>query len=134
MGKCIHPWSTYSLRNFISSNIRPNMTSTGVKSDEHKRRQDDETRRSLRRFQQQTNFSNNNNINSNVSIPPPLPAKPHEIASTVTTTVVFLFCDEEYPYRTKIPGCQPTLKQFKDYLPKKGNFRLVTWTTSPFSI
>lgn len=85
-------------------------------------------RRSLRRFQQQTNFNNSsnlNNINNNVSIPPPLPAKPHESAPAVTTTVVFLFCDEEYPYRTKIPGCQPTLKQFKDYLPKKGNFRLV---------
>ena len=39
------------------------------------------------------------------------------------TTVVFSFCDEEFPYRTKIPGLQPTLRQFKDYLPKKGNFR-----------
>lgn len=39
------------------------------------------------------------------------------------TTVVFTFCDEEFPYRTKIPGLQPTLKQFKEYLPKKGNFR-----------
>lgn len=39
------------------------------------------------------------------------------------TTVVFSFCDEQFPYRTKIPGTQVTLKQFKDYLPKKGNYR-----------
>ncbi|XP_030757670.1 axin isoform X2 [Sitophilus oryzae] len=39
------------------------------------------------------------------------------------TTVVFSFCDEQFPYRTKIPGSQITLKQFKDYLPKKGNYR-----------
>lgn len=39
------------------------------------------------------------------------------------TTVVFSFCDEQFPYRTKIPGTQITLKQFKDYLPKKGSYR-----------
>lgn len=39
------------------------------------------------------------------------------------TTVVFSFCDEQFPYRTKIPGTQITLKQFKDNLPKKGNYR-----------
>lgn len=49
---------------------------------------------------------------------PPLPAKPQE-----QTTVVFSFCDEDVPYRTRIPGTSPTLKQFKDFLPKKGNFR-----------
>ncbi|XP_019762015.2 axin isoform X2 [Dendroctonus ponderosae] len=38
-------------------------------------------------------------------------------------TVVFSFCDEQFPYRTKIPGSQITLKQFKEYLPKKGNYR-----------
>lgn len=67
-------------------------------------------------------FSNSSSGSSSLhhqSLPPPLPAKPQE-----TTTVVFSFCDEEYPYRTKIPGTQPTLKQFKDYLPKKGHFRL----------
>lgn len=39
------------------------------------------------------------------------------------TTVVFSFCEEQFPYRTKIPGKQITLRQFKEYLPKKGNYR-----------
>lgn len=39
------------------------------------------------------------------------------------TTVVYNFCDEEFPYRTKIPGLCVTLGQFKEYLPKKGNYR-----------
>lgn len=39
------------------------------------------------------------------------------------TTVVFSFCEEQFPYRTRIPGKHITLKQFKDYLPKKGNYR-----------
>lgn len=43
-----------------------------------------------------------------------------------TTTVVFSFCDEQFPYRTKIPGSQVTLRKFKEYLPKKGNYRYVT--------
>ncbi|XP_044732695.1 axin isoform X2 [Chrysoperla carnea] len=44
-------------------------------------------------------------------------------ASKPYTTVVFNFCDEQFPYRTKIPSVPVTLKQFKDYLPKKGNYR-----------
>ena len=39
------------------------------------------------------------------------------------TTVVFSFCDEQFPYRTKIPGRPVTLRQFKEYLPKKGSYR-----------
>ncbi|XP_043479225.1 axin isoform X1 [Leptopilina heterotoma] len=39
------------------------------------------------------------------------------------TTVVFNFCDEQYPYRTKIPGRNITLKQFKEILHKKGSYR-----------
>lgn len=39
------------------------------------------------------------------------------------TTAVYTFCDEDLPYRSKIPGTQPTLRLFKDYLPKKGSFR-----------
>ncbi|KAM7363781.1 protein axin isoform 1-T1 [Cochliomyia hominivorax] len=107
-------------------------TSTALKLEETKRRLEDETRRSRRYTQQQmlpqmqqqqpsASFSNSSSGSSSLhhqSLPPPLPAKPQE-----TTTVVFSFCDEEYPYRTKIPGTQPTLKQFKDYLPKKGHFR-----------
>lgn len=42
------------------------------------------------------------------------------------TIVVFSFCDEQFPYRTKIPGHNVTLKQFKEYLPKKGSYRCVT--------
>ncbi|KAJ9597773.1 hypothetical protein L9F63_011381 [Diploptera punctata] len=39
------------------------------------------------------------------------------------TTVVFSFCDEQFPYRTKIPSRPVTLRQFKEYLPKKGSYR-----------
>lgn len=68
-------------------------------------------------------------------IPPPLPAKnlsqPVPIAapavSTVpeqTTTVVYSFYDDPVPFRIKIAGRHPlTLRQFKDSLPKKGNYR-----------
>ena len=110
-------------------------TSTASKLEETKRRLEDETRRSRRYTQQHVlppmqqqhtaSFSNSSSGSSSLhhqSLPPPLPAKPQE-----TTTVVFSFCDEEYPYRTKIPGTQPTLKQFKDYLPKKGHFRYHTY-------
>ncbi|XP_024084321.1 axin isoform X3 [Cimex lectularius] len=44
-------------------------------------------------------------------------------SSDMYTTVVFSFCDEQFPYRTKIPGHSITLKQFKEFLPKKGNYR-----------
>lgn len=66
-------------------------------------------------------------------VPPPIPAKnfPQQPAAQQaqpapekTTTVVCSFCDEDVPYRIKIPGKNPpTLKQFKDNLPKKGNYR-----------
>lgn len=58
-------------------------------------------------------------------VPPPIPAKPSSSAApTEFTIVVYSFCDEEVPYRIKIPGSHPpTLRQFKDYLPKKGNYR-----------
>lgn len=39
------------------------------------------------------------------------------------TYAVYTFGDEKIPYRTKIPHRRPTLKHFKEYLPKKGNFR-----------
>ncbi|XP_025829569.1 axin-1 isoform X2 [Agrilus planipennis] len=45
------------------------------------------------------------------------------VGSEDVTTVVFSFCDEQFPYRVKIPGRQITLRQFKEYLPKKGNYR-----------
>lgn len=64
--------------------------------------------------------------------PPPIPAKnlpqsqptQQPAVTEHTTTVVYSFCDEDVPYRIKIPGKSPlTLKQFKDFLPKKGNYR-----------
>ncbi|CRK99467.1 CLUMA_CG012685, isoform A [Clunio marinus] len=80
-------------------------------------------------------------------IPPPLPAKNfvqssssasssllQQNSTTITravpsapeptTTVIYSFCDGDLPYRTHIPGRQaPTLKQFKELMPKKGNYR-----------
>lgn len=97
-------------------------SSTAFQLEEAKRRLEDETRRS-RRYSQHPpplpmqSMSSSSSGSSSIQ-PPQLSAKPLE-----ATTVVFSFCDEEFPYRTKIPGNLPTLKQFKDYLPKKGNFR-----------
>ncbi|XP_031628207.1 axin-like [Contarinia nasturtii] len=39
------------------------------------------------------------------------------------TIAVYTFSDEDIPYRIKIQGERLTLKHFKEYLPKKGNFR-----------
>lgn len=56
--------------------------------------------------------------------PPPATAAAAVAATTEFTVVVYSFCDEEVPYRIKIPGSNPpTLRQFKEYLPKKGNYR-----------
>ncbi|XP_044758635.1 axin isoform X2 [Coccinella septempunctata] len=53
------------------------------------------------------------------------PAVPGTGAATPDeyTTVVFSYADEQFPYRIKIPGSQVTFRQFKEYLPKKGNYR-----------
>lgn len=59
---------------------------------------------------------------SRPSVPLGAPAQP---PAEEFTTVMFSFCDEQFPYRTKIPGKQITLRQFKEYLPKKGNYRSV---------
>ncbi|XP_063708556.1 axin [Culicoides brevitarsis] len=64
----------------------------------------------------------------NVTIlPPAIPAKPQQSLiqdSSSYTIAVYSFCDEDVPYRIKLPGsAPPTLKQFKDNLPKKGNYR-----------
>ncbi|KAH8313754.1 hypothetical protein KR067_011377 [Drosophila pandora] len=107
-------------------------SSTASKLEEAKRRLEDEPRRSRRYAQtpmQQplASFSSSSSGGSislphqhllqHQAAPPPLPAKPPE------TIVVFSFCDEPVPYRIKIPGTQPTLRQFKDYLPRRGHFR-----------
>lgn len=47
-------------------------------------------------------------------------------ASEEYTFAVYTFGDEKIPYRTKIPGKRLTLKHFKEYSPKKGNFRYST--------
>ncbi|KAL0841535.1 hypothetical protein ABMA28_015205 [Loxostege sticticalis] len=39
------------------------------------------------------------------------------------TVVVVSFLDEAVPYRFKVPAAPLTLKLFKDYLPRKGNYR-----------
>ncbi|XP_050560605.1 axin isoform X7 [Spodoptera frugiperda] len=39
------------------------------------------------------------------------------------TVVVVTFLDENVPYRFKVPASPLTLKTFKDYLPRKGNYR-----------
>ncbi|KAJ8729895.1 hypothetical protein PYW07_016933 [Mythimna separata] len=39
------------------------------------------------------------------------------------TVVVVTFLDEHVPYRFKVPAAPLTLKTFKDYLPRKGNYR-----------
>ncbi|XP_017076342.1 axin isoform X4 [Drosophila eugracilis] len=110
--------------------------STASKLEEAKRRLEDEPRRSRRyanppmqHLSQQplASFSSSSSGGSislphqhqlqSSAAPPPLPAKPPE------TIVVFSFCEEPVPYRIKIPGTQPTLRQFKDYLPRRGHFR-----------
>ncbi|XP_032592819.1 axin isoform X2 [Drosophila grimshawi] len=111
-------------------------SSTASKLEEAKRRLEDEPRRTRRYAQPQlqphmvamqqqqplSSFSSSSSGSSTlhhqvVVGPPPLPIKPPE------TVVVFSFCEEPVPYRIKIPGTQPTLRQFKDYLPRRGHFR-----------
>ncbi|XP_037713600.1 axin isoform X1 [Drosophila subpulchrella] len=110
-------------------------SSTASKLEEAKRRLEDEPRRSRRyaqppmQHQPLASFSSSSSGGSislphqhqlqlqSTAAPPPLPAKPPE------TIVVFSFCEEPVPYRIKIPGTQPTLRQFKDYLPRRGHFR-----------
>lgn len=80
-----------------------------------------------KRYQQQPPLPQKN------VVPPPLPAKnlslpaPPAAASSTneqTTTVVYSYCDENVPYLIKISSQHPpTLRQFKDLMPKKGNYR-----------
>lgn len=39
------------------------------------------------------------------------------------TVVVVSFLDEAVPYRFKVPAAPLTLRVFKDFLPRKGNYR-----------
>lgn len=77
---------------------------------------------------QRPRYNVGNKIESSHSNPSTLrrntrPARPANDHAQEHTTVVFTFCDEQFPYRTKIPSRPVTLRQFKEYLPKKGNFR-----------
>lgn len=65
---------------------------------------------------------------SNMMPPSDKPPMQYSASSSATgddncTIVVYSFCNDEVPYRTKIPSNPVTLKQFKDFLPKKGAFR-----------
>ncbi|XP_055640581.1 axin isoform X2 [Toxorhynchites rutilus septentrionalis] len=99
--------------------IEMSQMNTAAQLQESSRRLEDETRRS-KRYQQGTPPLSAGSMSL---VPPPIPARPDSSAMEFTV-VVYSFCDEEMPYRIKIPGIHPpTLKQFKDYLPKKGNYR-----------
>lgn len=41
------------------------------------------------------------------------------------TSVVYNFSDEQMPYLLRVPHSPITLKQFKEYMPKKGRYRSV---------
>lgn len=49
----------------------------------------------------------------------------HPAGGDAHTVVVVSFLDESVPYRFKVPAAPLTLRVFKDYLPRKGNYRYV---------
>lgn len=55
----------------------------------------------------------------------PLPPPPAQVNARTHESRVALITlpNEPLRYRYKLPGLQPTLRQFKEILPKKGNFR-----------
>lgn len=99
---------------------------TATQLEEARRRLMDESHR------QRPRYSLGSKVESAHSNPstlrrPVRPARPVPVAADQhhqdSTTVIFTFCDEAVPYRTKIPSRPVTLRQFKEFLPKKGNFR-----------
>lgn len=123
-------------------------TSTAFQLEEARRRLEDESRRYFILFITRKNLVKSIVLHLTVlrlrrysqhpSQPPPtatsqptqMPSLSVQYPSTTSTLrtqdstiAVYTFCDEDLPYRSKLPGTQPTLKQFKDYLPKKGSFR-----------
>jgi axin 1 len=58
---------------------------------------------------------------------------PPPVIDTPSTTVIITFLDEPVPYRTKIPAAPVTLKHFKEFLPKKGNYRYDVNMTRSFT-
>lgn len=56
--------------------------------------------------------------------PPPPPAAAQVNGKTHESTMALIRIDDEaYPYLYVLAGLQPTLKQVKEILPKKGDFR-----------
>ncbi|XP_055695508.1 axin [Lutzomyia longipalpis] len=108
-----------SSRNFSRVMGIDSSTMTTSQLEEARRRLEDESRRSRRYSQHPPAGQSSQHPSTSLSSHP----SHHHLKTHDYTIVVFSFCDEEFPYRTKIPGLQPTLKQFKEYLPKKGNFR-----------
>ncbi|XP_050439973.1 axin isoform X2 [Adelges cooleyi] len=51
------------------------------------------------------------------------PSTSSVVAAPTSTTVVYNFNDEEFPFRKKIAGHPITLKQFIECMPKKGHYR-----------
>uniref|UniRef100_A0A1L8DWD1 Putative regulator of g protein signaling n=1 Tax=Nyssomyia neivai TaxID=330878 RepID=A0A1L8DWD1_9DIPT len=105
-----------SSRNFTRAMGVDPSTMTTSQLEEARRRLEDESKKSRRYSQHPPAGQSSHHPSTSL-------ASHHHIKTHDYTIVVFSFCDEDLPYRTKIPGLQPTLKQFKEYLPKKGNFR-----------
>lgn len=63
------------------------------------------------------------------------PPQSHQPVMPIESTVaMYTYLDEDLPYRSKLPSLQPTLRQFKEYLPKKGNFRCVLYTETLYPL
>lgn len=75
-------------------------------------------------YSHQTNYMPTSSSHHTNSLPRN-PDRMHELPSEDYTVAVYTFGDEKIPYRTKIQGKRLTLKHYKDYSPKKGNFRYV---------
>lgn len=54
---------------------------------------------------------------------PSVSSAPAQGASGDCTVVVVTFLDEDVPYRIRIPAAPLTLRTFKEYLPRKGNYK-----------
>lgn len=64
--------------------------------------------------------------------PAPAPAIPTGplLDDSNSTIVLITFYDEADRYKIRIPGFHVTLKQFKEFLPKKGRYRYAIFTFS----
>ncbi|KAJ8978250.1 hypothetical protein NQ317_012606 [Molorchus minor] len=101
---------------------------TAIQLEEAKRRLEDDvrnkTRQKLSMGKNTPEFTQSSQSTLRKSMRGSRAGVPIQTPSEEVTTVVFTFCEEQFPYRTKIPGTQITLRQFKEYLPKRGNYSL----------